>query len=258
MPATLLQPTALRRQLRLASRVRAEVARLEGQGGEDPLLLADLVRAGTRWRLSGEERRWVARIEAERRRLESSPDVVHRSGDEPLTVADVSRASQPPRGGRFLHAAVRTFRPSRGVELGTCLGVSAAYQAAAMAADGDGRLVTIEGYEELAAQARVVWDRLGLRNVEAVVGRFGQVLEPLVAADPVDYAYVDGNHHEEPTVGYFTVLRTHCDRRTLLVFDDIRWSDGMRRAWQRIHTDPAVTAHADLGRLGLVIVRPHT
>ena len=48
----------------------------------------------------------------------------------------------------------------------TCLGVSAAYQAAALAADGDGRLVTIEGYEELAAQARVVWDRLGLRNVD--------------------------------------------------------------------------------------------
>jgi hypothetical protein len=30
----------------------------------------------------------------------------------------------------------------------------------------------------------------------------------------------------------------------------------MRRAWQRISTGPGVSASADLGRLGLVIVRP--
>ena len=276
--------TALRRtpvgsslhQARLAARVRSEAARLRGtasggsggpdsggpgpggpgSGGEDARLLAELIRRAMRWRLSPDERHWVRRIEAERRRLARSTEIVHRQEELPLTVAEVSRASQPWRGGRFLYAAVRAFRPSRGVELGTCLGVSAAYQAAALGADGHGRLVTIEGYPDLAARARRFLADVDLRNVEVVVGRFGQVLEPIVAAEPVDYAYVDGNHHEAPTLEYFSVVRRHCTKRTLLVFDDIRWSGGMWRAWNRIVAADGVTAHADLGRLGLVIVRP--
>jgi predicted O-methyltransferase YrrM len=246
------------RQWRLARRARREAARLRSHGTPDSLLLADLVRRGTRWRLTADERYWVRRIESERKQLEQSSDTVHRAGDTPLAVAEVSRASQPWRGGRFLYAVVRAFRPARGIELGTCLGISAAYQAAALAAEGEGRLVTVEGYTDLADRAEQVWKALGIDNVEPVVGRFGQVLEPLVAADPVDYAYVDGNHHEAPTVEYFTAIQRHCTTRTLVVLDDIRWSEGMRRAWQRISTGPGVSASADLGRLGLVIVRPGT
>jgi hypothetical protein len=78
----------------------------------------------------------------------------------------------------------------------------------------------------------------------------------VLAAAPVDYAYVDGNHHEDPTVAYVAAVQRHCTGRSLVVLDDINWSAGMRRAWRRIVADPAVTASADLGRLGLVIVRP--
>lgn len=244
------------RQWKVARRARREAARLRSHGTPDSLLLADLLRRGTRWRLSADERQWVRRIESERKRLQDSTETVHRAGDTPLAVAEVSRASQPWRGGRFLYAVVRAFRPARGIELGTCLGISAAYQAAALAANGDGRLVTVEGYTDLTDRAEGVWRSLGLDNVEAVVGRFGQVMEPLVAAEPVDYAFVDGNHHEAPTMEYFGVIRKHCTTRTLVVFDDIRWSEGMQRAWSRISTGPGVSASADLGRLGLVIVRP--
>jgi hypothetical protein len=75
-------------------------------------------------------------------------------------------------------------------------------------------------------------------------------------SDPVDFAYVDGNHHETPTVEYVSVVRAHCTKRTLLILDDIRWSDGMRRAWDRIVAVDGVTAHADLGRMGLVVGHP--
>jgi hypothetical protein len=143
----------LLRQVGLARRAHAEARRLRAAGHPDAVLLADLLRRAVRWRLSRDELHWVNRIEAERRRLATSTDVVHRGDDAPLTVAEVSRASQSWRGGRFLYGLVRAFRPSRGVELGTCVGMSAAYQAAALAADGDGRLVSLEGYPELAAVA---------------------------------------------------------------------------------------------------------
>jgi predicted O-methyltransferase YrrM len=245
----------LLRQVGLARRARAEARRLRATGHPDAVLLGDLVRRGVRWRLSRDELHWVGRIEAERRRLAASTEVVHRGDDVPLTVSEVSRASQSWRGGRFLYAVVRGFGPTRGVELGTCVGLSAAYQAAAMATD-DGHLVTLEGYPDLAAVAEEVWSELDLANVDVVVGRFAHALEPVLAAAPVDYAYVDGNHHEDPTLAYFTAVQRHCTKRSLVVLDDINWSAGMRRAWQRVVADPAVTAHADLGRLGLVIVQP--
>jgi hypothetical protein len=35
------------------------------------------------------------------------------------------------------------------------------------------------------------------------------------------------------------------------VFDDIRWSDGMLRAWERIADDPRVALAVDLDRYGV-------
>ena len=64
----------------------------------------------------------------------------------------------------------------RGLEMGTCVGISAAYQAAALNDNGAGRLVTLEGYAELAAEAQELWSNLGLSNVEVIVGRFAQTL----------------------------------------------------------------------------------
>jgi predicted O-methyltransferase YrrM len=247
----------LRRRTAESAQARAEIRRLRRHGTPDALLLADLVRRGTRWRLDAEERAWAERIENARRSLERSDETVRRRAGTAVAVGDVARrASQPRRGGRLLYAVVRAFAPTHGVELGTCVGVSAAYQAAALTANGSGRLVTLEGYPDLAVQAEKLWSDLGLHNVQVVVGRFAQTLEPVIATGPLDYAYIDGNHHEDPTVHYFTRLRDQCRSTTLLVFDDIRWSEGMRRAWHRISTDAAVTGHADLGRIGLVIVQP--
>jgi len=38
------------------------------------------------------------------------------------------------------------------------------------------------------------------------------------------------------------------------VFDDIHWSAGMKRAWERICADPRFSLFIDLGKVGLAIV----
>lgn len=259
-PPARRRPTILRRlagRAAYAARVRREIRRLRRQRTPDALLLARLVQQGTRWRPNADDRRWFDRIEAERRALERSDGNVRWRDDARVPIAEVTRrASQSPRGGRLLYAVARGFGPTRGVELGTCLGISAAYQAAALAANGHGRLVTLEGYPDLAARAEELWRALGLDNVDVVVGRFAETLGPVVAAGPVDYAYIDGNHHEEPTVDYFRRFRDQSRSVTLLILDDIRWSAGMRAAWDRIRHDAGVSCYADLGRMGLLVVRP--
>jgi len=39
------------------------------------------------------------------------------------------------------------------------------------------------------------------------------------------------------------------------VFDDIHWSPGMERAWEKIRAHPKITVSLDLLRLGLVFFR---
>ena len=41
--------------------------------------------------------------------------------------------------------------------------------------------------------------------------------------------------------------------RHVIVFDDIRWSGGMRRAWRRIAADRRTTTAADAGRVGIAV-----
>ncbi|WP_283135545.1 O-methyltransferase [Rhizohabitans arisaemae] len=244
------------RHSRVRSRARAEAARLRGTGDADALLLAEVVERGVRPELSAGERRWVELIEAERRRLSASTETVTGPGQADTSVARITRnASQPWRSAMILYGAVRAFRPEVCVEMGTCVGISAAYQAAALADNGAGRLVTLEGYEGLAAQARKVFANLGLANAEVRVGRFAATLAPALAEEPIDYAYVDGHHHEDATVAYYELIRAHLRPKALLVFDDIDYSAGMGRAWERIRSDSAVLAHAHLGRLAFALVR---
>jgi hypothetical protein len=40
----------------------------------------------------------------------------------------------------------------------------------------------------------------------------------------------------------------------MIVFDDIRWSDGMLKAWKKIMADPGVKISMDLFCMGIVVL----
>jgi predicted O-methyltransferase YrrM len=171
------------------------------------------------------------------------------------TVADVCRrAASKRRKALMLYSLVREFAPSRGVELGTCLGVSTAYMATAMRLSGHGTLVTLEGAPSFGEIARRNFAELGLSNVEVRVGRFKDTLPRLLAEAPLDFAYIDGHHDEIATLGYHRQILPHLTPGALLVFDDIAWSPGMARAWDSIAAHPSNSVSANLGRYGACVV----
>jgi predicted O-methyltransferase YrrM len=123
--------------------------------------------------LDVEERKWVERIENLRRTLSGSRTVVTRVDygarnprmqltDEMMyqgemtsaTVGDICRtASNPSRDALLLFKRIRNIRPGVCLELGTSLGITAAYEAAALTLNGVGRLVALEGAETIASLA---------------------------------------------------------------------------------------------------------
>lgn len=215
-----------------------------------------------RGELSPDEREWVRRIEALRRRLRHSRETVTLTdfgagGTGAATVHTVGErclSSKSPLGALLLFRLVREFRPARALELGTNLGISAAYQAAALALNGAGELHTIEGAPGLAELSRAHLASLGLA-AEVHEGRFSDVLPGLLPRiAPLDYVFIDGHHDGPATVGYFTQIYPALGPGALVVFDDVAWSAGMAEAWRTIQADPRVRVAVGLGTMGACLV----
>lgn len=163
--------------------------------------------------------------------------------------------SKPPQWAALLFHLIRQFQPGTCLELGTCLGISAAYEGAALAMNGQGRLITMEGSKAFAAIAAQTVAGLGLSSqVRIVAGPFHQTLaETLAELGRVDYAFIDGHHDEQATVQYFEQILPRLGERAVIVFDDIRWSPRMRRAWARVCQHPRVDVAVDLRTVGICL-----
>jgi predicted O-methyltransferase YrrM len=150
---------------------------------------------------------------------------------------------------------VRKLEPTALIELGTCLGVSAAYQAAALRINGKGSLTTIEGAAPLAGLSEKNLQRLGLDNAVVVCGRFQDKLDGVLKENrPIDYAFIDGHHDEIATIAYYHSLVPSLSSNAVIVFDDISWSDGMHRAWNRILQTESVGFSLDLRGMGICLL----
>ena len=180
-----------------------------------------------------------------------------RGRDRVISVRDVIRHGNLGRRYRLLlFHLIRRLKPRLCVELGTSLGMSCAYQAAALRLNGGGHLVTLEGCENTAAMARENLTRLGLDEaVTIVVGRFQDTLDGVLTEHaPVDFAFVDGHHDGDATVGYYEKLAANASGDAVLVFDDIQWYESMKLAWQRIATDPGASVAIHCGVVGAILL----
>jgi predicted O-methyltransferase YrrM len=66
---------------------------------------------------------------------------------------------------------------------------------------------------------------------------------------------VDGNHRKDATLNYFEWCLPKLSQNSIMIFDDIYWSKGMKEAWAQIKAHPEVSVSIDLFWIGLVFVR---
>lgn len=142
------------------------------------------------------------------------------------------------------------------VELGTSLGVTTAYLAAA---DSRNKVVTFEGCEAVANIAKENWKRLNISNIECVVGELtvDSLQLGVGSLRGIDVAFIDANHTYASTCEYFNVLADMTHEKSVIVVDDIHYSEEMERAWKEICTDERVTSTIDLYQMGLVFFDKH-
>lgn len=169
-------------------------------------------------------------------------------------ISAIAKAAlKPKKYSRLLGSIVSHFKPSLVVELGTSLGITTSYLAAA---NQEGKVITMEGAPNVANEARKTFAQLGLQNIELLEGDFDEILPPFMNnSSPIGLAYIDGNHKLEPTIRYFNYLKEKSNEDAVFIFDDIHWSEEMETAWAEIKKDPAVTLTIDLFFIGLVFFR---
>ena len=171
-------------------------------------------------------------------------------------VAEISeRRSKPPFWAKILFKIVRKLEPLSCIELGTCVGISAAYQASALKLNGKGQLKTIEGSPEISKIAQETVEQLDLNNTEVITGAFHEKLKgTLESAKPIDFFFNDGHHDHDALLNYFEETVPYLARKAVIIFDDISWSKGMKKAWLKIKSDHRVSATVDLKKIGIAIV----
>ncbi len=170
-------------------------------------------------------------------------------------VKHIARSSlKPKKYAQLLFRVAQYYKCRTVIELGTSLGITSAYLASA---DPASKLLTCEGAKSIAAIARRNFEELKLKNIHLAEGDFDHTLPSLLNSMwQVDLAFVDGNHRTQPTLNYFQQLLDHSTSSTILIFDDIHWSEGMEQAWEKIKQHPSVTLTIDLFFIGLVFMNP--
>ena len=215
------------------------------------------------------ERRWIERIEARRRELladraptgpafdpgPTGPPGRFAMGNRETTVGVACEfMSLPPAWCVLLMRLVRELSPRSCLELGTGLGISAAYQAAALELNGSGTLTTLEGS---AAWAKVADEGLSALGLGRATVRVGPIDERLAAEldgpEQLDLAFIDAEHQADATLDQFAAILPSLAPGAVVVVDDVDWPE-MRRAQAVIGSDARVSTSVSVGRLGFSVI----
>lgn len=239
-------------------RAAACLRRVRGRGSPGHRALARALSTTARGVTPAEERSWSERIESRREELgtRESPARSFEQGLPDHISGGALYVSMAPVHAAFLMRLVRELNPAQSIELGTGLGISTAYQAAALELNGSGAIDTVDGSAEWMEVATESLGSLGLGGrVRTHVGPIEAILaEPALAPAPAQYALIDAEHTKEATLAYWDGLLPHLAGDAVVVVDDIPWTRDLRGAWRTIAAHPRVATGLTLGRIGIAVL----
>lgn len=165
-----------------------------------------------------------------------------------------SKSLQSPKFAQLFFRIINHYKMRNVLELGTSLGITTSYLAAA---SSEINCFTLEGSPEIAKIAMQNFEKQGLKNIKTVVGDIDKTIGfALQELKSVDFVYFDANHKYEAVMRYFNACLPYVSSNTIFVFDDIYWSEGMEKAWKEIKNSSSVTSTIDLFQLGIVFFNP--
>jgi predicted O-methyltransferase YrrM len=169
-------------------------------------------------------------------------------------VSDIAKNTPvPQKYGFLLSNLAKEFGDKQIIELGTSLGISTMYLATG---SPHSKIATIDGCSSIAEIAEENFKEAGIRNIQLYDGSFDSLLPVLVNEDNTPgMVFIDGDHRKEAVLKYFSYISKYSSGKTVVVIDDINYSEGMAEAWNEVKRWENVSVTIDLYRFGLVFFR---
>ncbi|MFK7785655.1 MAG: O-methyltransferase [Crocinitomicaceae bacterium] len=169
-------------------------------------------------------------------------------------VSDIFKmSSSKGKYGELLYRLSKHYQPKEILELGTSLGVGSTYFALG---SKESTVTTVEACKNTRSVALNHLKMLG--NIQSEIGTFSDFLDQLPKEKQFDMIFIDGHHDGEALIDYLDRLQQHSHSETIFILDDIRWSDSMKSAWDKIMSDSRFHLTMDLFRVGIVVRRDLT
>jgi len=97
---------------------------------------------------------------------------------------------------------------------------------------------------------------LPLDNIKPICGIFETELPHLAQElNSFDFVFIDGDHNGTKLLEYFDVILPKLTSNSIVVVDDIRWSQDMEDAWKEMKANRRVSVSLDLFRCGILFFR---
>ena len=180
-----------------------------------------------------------AGFEAERRKLLTSTQTINvtdlGAGSRKINTSNrsISKMSRTalsnPTKCQIIFKIIDYLGLENRLELGTSLGIMSLYMFGPN--KDSSQFITLEGRPETLQVAQQVHKNLGLQ-IDSRLGHFDETLNlALSDLQEVHCVYIDGNHTYEATMRYVSQCLSYSATNSLIILDDIYWSDGMYQAW---------------------------
>ena len=174
------------------------------------------------------------------------------SGEKRKISALAKNAGASSNKARILQNIVLHRQPKQLLELGTSLGLGSL----ALSLPKVGKLTTVEACPQSLKVAQNLFKEYCVDEVITTENvDFDRYLDRLEKKVQFDLIVIDGNHTYEATWRYFKKLSAHLHADSLLVVDDLYWSEGMTQAWNEICQSGIISISIDTFELGFLFFR---
>lgn len=200
--------------------------------------------------------------------IEDLSKVTNRSGEHPLWEGYGELNTRGPNRkpnqvrttaiyGNFYTYLVQQLRPNTIVEFGAAFGVSGMYFLAGLEENGNGELLSFEPNDLWANFANYNFNSISNRH-RLTYGTFEEnISETLEPGQCIDLAFIDAIHTEKFVLEQLDLLLRHSIAGTIILLDDINFSDEMRACWSNVSNDARFSCTASLGqRVGIIEYTP--
>lgn len=167
-------------------------------------------------------------------------------------VRDILRVSSSKgKYGRLLYQLSAFYKPGHLLEFGTSLGIGSLHLALG---NKDGKIETVEACAATREVALEQFEAAGIKSIHSIHSTFDAYLTQ-TRPYPLDLIFVDGHHDGDALIGYLERLKPFMHAETLIIADDIRWSNSMLAAWNKLCQDSYFHVSLDLFRMGILSPR---